>query len=763
MPRPAAVRSFAGMATQAAATNPRERLLAGLAATERRLESAGAHTTVLEGGEGPPVVLLHGPSANAAHWRHVIAGLVETNRVVAPDLPGHGGSSAPDEPLDAGWVLDWLGDLIERTCASPPALVGHALGGAIAARYAARADASLTRLVLVDALGLAAFEPAPEFGLALGEFLADPGERTHELLWRRCAYDFDGLRRRMGDLWEPFAADNVDGARTPGGQAALAGLMARFGSPAIAAHDLAAIAVPTTLIWGRHDLATRPAVAVAASARHGWPMRVIEDAGDDPPVERPEAFLGALRAALGADPDALRDAGFGGEIADPRHRRYNELRKVFNGMVDRRPALIARCGDARDVAAAIGFARDRGLPVSVYGGGHNVTGNAVRDDAVTIDLRPMKRIAIDPATRICRADAGLTWGELDAATQAHGLAVTGGRVSTTGLGGLALGGGSGWLERRLGYTVDNLLSVELVTADGRILTASEREHPELFWGTRGGGGNFGVVTRFDLRLHPIGPIVLGGMLLYPAAQAPAVLAGFRDAMTDAADEVGAGVALFTAPCADFVPEPLRGRPVAGVVLCHAGPVEDGERALRPLRAVGSPALDMVAPMPYVALQRLIDPGYPSGLRNHWTGDFLERLPDEAIAILSRLHLAAPSPLTQILTLPGGGAASRVPDGTMAIGQRRAPFNLHITSMWRDAADDEANIAWTRELSAAMRPYTTGRVYVNFIGDEGRDRVVASFGSPGYARLQALKRRYDPENVFRASQNIEPGGRAGAPA
>ena len=267
--------------------------------------------------------------------------------------------------------------------------------------------------------------------------------------------------------------------------------------------------MPTTLIWGRHDLATRLAVAEAASERHGWPLHVIEDSADDPPIEQPEAFVGALRTALGTHA-GLAAAGFRGEAVVAGHPRYDELRRVFNGMIDRRPAVIARCSDAEDVAAAVGYARDSGLPVSVYGGGHNVTGNAVCDGGVTIDLRPMKGIEVDPATRTCRAEAGLTWGELDAATQAHGLAVTGGRMSTTGLGGLVLGGGSGWIERTCGYAVDNLLSVETVTAAGRILTVSEREHPELFWGTRGGGGNFGVVTRFDFRLHPIGPTVLGG-------------------------------------------------------------------------------------------------------------------------------------------------------------------------------------------------------------------------------------------------------------
>jgi FAD/FMN-containing dehydrogenase len=458
---------------------------------------------------------------------------------------------------------------------------------------------------------------------------------------------------------------------------------------------------------------------------------------------------------------AIAAAGFKGEIVDPGHPEYDALRAVYNGMVDRRPALIARCTGADDVSIAVGAARDAGLPLSVYGGGHNVTGRAVCDGGITIDLRPMKGIEVDPATRTCRAQAGLTWGELDAATQRHGLAVTGGRVSTTGIGGLVLGGGSGWIERRCGYAVDNLLSVEMVTADGRLVVASETEHPDLFWGARGGGGNFGVATRFELRLHPIGPTVLGGILLYPAPMGPAVLRNFRDVMARAPDNVGSGVALLTAPAEEFVPEPVRGQPVVGVILCHAGPADRGEEALRPLRAFGPPAVDMVEPMPYVALQRLVDNDYPAGLRNYWTGDFLSGLPEEAIDVMCRFHLSKPSPRSEIFLLPGGGAITRVPDGTMAIGQRDAPFNIHILSLWDDPADDAANIGWTRELSGALKPFTTGRVYVNFIGDEGRDRVVASYGPEGYARLQALKRRYDPENLFQSSQNIEPGVAANA--
>jgi FAD/FMN-containing dehydrogenase/pimeloyl-ACP methyl ester carboxylesterase len=741
------------MATRQAPTqDARGRLLAEIPGVERRLTAAGISTAVLEGGHGAPLMLLHGPAANAAHWMRVIPDLVLTHRVIAPDLPGHGASATADGLLDDDRVAAWLGELIDATCATPPTLVGLAAGGAIAARFAAAHGDRISRLVLVDTLGLADFAPAPQFGAALNAFLEDPSERTHDGLWRYCALDLDRLRTRMGERWEPFRAYNVERAGSDGAMAALGSLLARFGMHAIPHAELARIAVPTALIWGRDDLATGLAVAEATSDRYGWPLHVIEDCADDPPIEQPAAFAEALRAALGP----LAAAGFKGEVVAPEHARYDELRKVYNGMVDRRPALIARCIDARDVAQAVGYVRDAGLPVSVYGGGHNVTGNAVCDDGVVIDLRPMKGLELDPRARVCRAQAGLTWGELDAATQEHGLAVTGGRVSTTGLGGLVLGGGSGWIERKCGYSVDNLLAVEVVTADGRIITASETEHPDLFWAARGAGPNFGVATRFEFRLHPIGPTVLGGIVLYPAPMAAAVLRNFREAMAGAPDEVGSGVALLTAPHHDFVPEPVRGQPVVGVILCYAGPVEEGEAALRPLREFGPPALDLVEPMPYTAVQQLLDADYPTGMRNYWTGEFLTGLPDDAIDVMVGFHASKPSPLSSFFVLPGGGAVARVPGGATMHDQRTSPFNFHITSLWADRADDDANIAWTRELSAAMQPFATGRVYVNFIGDEGEERVVAAFGgAEGYARLQAIKDRYDLGNLFRGPLNIKP--------
>jgi FAD/FMN-containing dehydrogenase len=448
-------------------------------------------------------------------------------------------------------------------------------------------------------------------------------------------------------------------------------------------------------------------------------------------------------------------SGFKGPIFRPDDDGYDEARSIFNAMIDRRPAVIARCTDADDVVMLVNLARENHLPISVYGGGHGVTGSAVVDAGICADMRGMKGIEVDPEARMVRAEAGLTWGEFDAATQEHGLAVTGGRASTTGIAGLALGSGSGWLERRCGFTCDNLVKAEVVTADGRKVVASDDENPDLFWGLRGGGGNFGIVTAFHFRLHPVGPIVLGGMLIWPAQMAGDLVRFYRQFVVDAPDELGMGMAFITAPPAPFVPEPVRGQPVVGIVVCYAGPIEEGEAALRPLREFGPPGIDLVEPMPYVAVQHMIDEGNPKGMQNYWSADFLAELPDEAIDTLVEHATKPVSPLTQILLVPGGGAPSRVDNDATAFGQRDAPWNVHFLSLWPDPADNEKNIAYTRAIATAMKPWTTGRAYLNFIGDEGLGRVEAAFGPERYARLQALKAQWDPENLFRHNQNIPP--------
>ncbi|MCU1591132.1 MAG: linked oxidase-like protein [Frankiales bacterium] len=448
-------------------------------------------------------------------------------------------------------------------------------------------------------------------------------------------------------------------------------------------------------------------------------------------------------------------AGFSGTLLSASDAGYDDARHVFNGMVDRRPALIARCRTADDVSAAVRHAVMAGLPVSVYGGGHAVTGAAVVDSGLCIDMRGLKSVSVDPVARTVRAGAGLTWGELDAACQEHGLAVTGGRVSSTGVAGLALGSGSGWLERSLGFTCDNLISAEVVTAKGTQVSASATVNPDLFWGLRGGGGNFGIVTELALRLHPVGPLVLGGLLLYPAQQARQVVRAWRDAMLSAPDALGSGLAFLTAPPADFVPEPVRGHPVIGVIVCWSGPVDEGRAALAPLTDAAPPAVDMVQPMPYVAVQQLIDAGNPPGMRNYWSGDFFEALPDDAIDLLVEKATVPASPLTQIILTPGRGAIARVPEDATAFGTRHAPFQAHYLGMWADPADDDRNIGSIRSLASAMKPWTTGTAYLNFLGDEGQERIAAGFGPEKYARLRELKRTWDPTNLFRHNQNIPP--------
>jgi FAD/FMN-containing dehydrogenase len=455
---------------------------------------------------------------------------------------------------------------------------------------------------------------------------------------------------------------------------------------------------------------------------------------------------------LSAQPTA---PSFKGTVLSPGDPGYDEARHVFNGIVDRRPARIMRCTDAADVGSAVLLARQEGLPVSVYGGGHGVTGSAVVDGGICIDLRGLDRVVVDPVARTARVGGGATWGAVDAATQEFGLAVTAGRVSDTGVGGLTVGSGSGWLERALGFTCDNILEVQLVTADGRIVTASAKENSDLFWAVRGGGGNFGVVTEFLFQLHPVGPIVLGGLLMYPASMARNLVRFWRGFMTDAPDEVGSGVAFITAPPLDFVPEPVRGRPVVGVFVCYAGDPAAGAEVMAPLLEYGPPAVNMVQPMPYVAVQRLLDEANPKGMRNYWTADFLADLDDEAVDTLVSHATAPRSPLSQVILVAGGGAIARVPDDATALGQRNAPWNIHYLSMWADPADDDVNIRHTRSMAEAMKPWSTGRVYLNYIGEEGPGRVEAAYGPEKYARLQQIKRIWDPDNVFRHNQNITP--------
>ena len=450
------------------------------------------------------------------------------------------------------------------------------------------------------------------------------------------------------------------------------------------------------------------------------------------------------------------DSRFAGELIDPQHPDYDTARRGFNGVFDKRPALIARCTNPADVQLALTHAREHELVVAVRGGGHSIPGHSSCDDGLVIDTGPIKHIEIDPSARTGRFGAGLTWAQLDAATQAHGLAVTGGRVSHTGIAGLTLGSGSGWLERMLGTTCENLLSAELVTADGRIVHASADQHAELFWGLKGGGGNFGVVTAFEFRLHPVGPIVYAGMILHPCAAAPALLRFYRDFMADAADEVCGGCALLTAPPADFIPEPARGQPVAALIVLYAGDPYEGARVLRPLLEWGDPWLTRVQPMPYTAVQAMTDDATPWGINEYFKIDYLPELPDAAIDALINKAAEAGSPHSAVYLSALGGALARTDRTTMALEVPDAKWFYFCEALWSDPADADNEITWARTLMDRMRPWGLDTAPANFISaDEVTTRLRASYGAETYQRLTALKDAYDPDNVFALNQNIPP--------
>jgi FAD/FMN-containing dehydrogenase len=460
-----------------------------------------------------------------------------------------------------------------------------------------------------------------------------------------------------------------------------------------------------------------------------------------------ELVATALGSAIGED--------FAGELLAPGDAGYDEARTLWNADVDRRPRLIARCCSATDVVEAVRLAREQDLRLSVRGGGHGVGGHAVVDDGLMIDLSPMKGVRVDPAARTVRAEAGVVLGELDGACQAYGLATPAGIVTHTGISGLTLGGGIGWLMRKHGATVDNLLSAEVVTADGALVTASEEHEPELFWGLRGGGGNFGVVTSFEYRAHQIGPEVLAGAVAYPIESAGEVLRGYRDAVADAPDELTTILTLRSVPALPAYPEEHWGRSVVNVAACWCGDRAKGEEVLRPLRTLGTSVYDLVQHRPFVDLQRMFDPSVPWGWHYYWKTWEVPSLADGAIDLLVDAAAALPSPQSYVIVFQLGGAISRVPEDATAYPQRDAAFNVNINGVWLPGEDRAAPVQWVRSLHERLEPFAAGRAYVNFLGDEPQQLVRDMYGAAKYARLVALKDRYDPENVFRLNQNILP--------
>lgn len=445
-----------------------------------------------------------------------------------------------------------------------------------------------------------------------------------------------------------------------------------------------------------------------------------------------------------------------GELLRPGDEGYDEARAIWNGMIDKRPALIARCTGVADVIDAVNFARTNNLLVSVRGAGHNVAGKAVSEGGLMIDLSLMKGIHVNPKARTARAQPGVTLGDLDRETQAFGLAAPAGIVSTTGIAGLTLGGGIGWLSRKHGLTSDNLLSVDIVTADGRFLTASEDENADLFWGVRGGGGNFGIVTSFEYRLHPVGPIVVAGLVLHPMEKATEFLRFIREYAAKAPDELTVIPLLRLAPPAPFLPVEAHGAPVVGAGVLYAGPLEEGQRAVQPLKEFGSPLADLIGPKPFMALQSMFDSGAAPGNQYYLKSEYLFALSDDAIDAIVAHAARITSPLSLAAFFHLGGAVSRVGEDDTAFSHRDAAFALNIQASWLDPEESDEHIRWTRDFWTAMQPFSTGGVYVNFLSeDEGEDRVRAAYGATNYERLVALKNKYDPTNLFRLNQNIKP--------
>jgi FAD/FMN-containing dehydrogenase len=460
-------------------------------------------------------------------------------------------------------------------------------------------------------------------------------------------------------------------------------------------------------------------------------------------------------AAPKVEAELLR-AGVRGPVILPADPGYDAARAIWNGAIDRRPACIVRCTGVADVVAAVDFARERDLLVAVRSGGHGVGGHALCDGGVVIDLSPMKGIRVDPVARTARAEAGVLWGELDRETQLHGLATVGGIVTHTGIAGLTLGGGIGWLMRKHGATVDNLLSADVVTARGEIVTASEEENPDLFWAIRGGGGNFGVVTSFEYRLHPVGPVVLAGPVFHLLEDAPEVLRFYREFIAGAPDELTTIFELSVAPPAPFLPEEVHGKQVVMVGACYAGSPDEGAEVVRPLKQFGRPIADLLEPKRYTALQSMFDPMVPHGWHRYWKSVELPPLTDTAIDTLVEHAPAVTSPKSYCIVFQLGGALARVSEDETAFSQRDAAHNVNVNAVWTEEDPDaERHIAWARKYFDALQPHAGGRVYVNFLGEEGGNRVRQAYGARTYERLVEVKRAYDPANFFRLNQNIEP--------
>lgn len=446
-------------------------------------------------------------------------------------------------------------------------------------------------------------------------------------------------------------------------------------------------------------------------------------------------------------------SAFAGTIITPEDEQYDAARAVWNGTVDARPALIAQCHAAEDIVAAVNLARTIGCPLSIRAGGHSVAGFSVCDDGVVVDLSLMRGVTVSADACTASVEPGATWADFDKATAAYGLASTGGLISTTGVAGLTLGGGIGWLQRKYGLACDNLIAADVVTADGEVVRANGTEHPELLWGLRGGGGNFGVVAKFVFALHPVST-VLGGLMLFPLDRGKPVLTAFRHWAADLPDEASMLAAIITAPPEPFVPQELIGQKVVAILGCWCGDLDAGTAALEPLRQL-VPSADVFGPMPYTALQGMLDSGAQHGLRNYFRGGYIADLDDDVIDAALEHGARMPSPMSQIHFHQMGGAVGRVAPDATAFSGRAAGYTYNLVSTWTEPAEDAHHIAANREMAAALAPLSAGGTYVNFLSDSGGDRVQAAYGDALYDRLARLKREYDPANLFSRNQNVRP--------
>lgn len=462
---------------------------------------------------------------------------------------------------------------------------------------------------------------------------------------------------------------------------------------------------------------------------------------------------GARAEISGDDLQAFKTA-FKGAVITPEDPSYEEMRKIWNAMIDRRPGLIVRCTGTADVVQAVGFARKHRLLVSVRGGGHNIAGLAVCEGGLMIDLSGMRGVWVDPIGGTVRAQAGCTLADVDRETQLHGQAAVLGFVSTTGIAGLTVGGGFGYLTRSHGWTCDNVVSMEVVTADAKVLRASTEEDQELFWALRGGGGNFGIVTSFEYRLHPVGPEILGGAIAWRGEDAKQVLDTYREFSATVPRELTSVAALRIAPPAPWLPEEFHGKPIAAIFICHTGKIEDGEKLVAPLRKIGQPIADIVTRRPYTQMQSLLDATQPKGRRYYWKSHYLAKLSGESNEVAAAHAARIVSPHSAILLFQIEGALAALPPEQSPMGNRDAAYVLNIAGSWERPEDDAANVRWARECFEAMRPFSTGGTYVNFLTEEeGADRIEAAYGRANLSRLAALKRRYDPEDLFRHTKRV----------